>query len=85
MVVLTTAAKLPKVRANSREMASQKLNEEHEILRRFMAVVVSSAFCDFLNVVHNLTLHKQLAWPSLQSLAVKKNFFLCKFWAVKNF
>ena len=21
----------------------------------------------------------------LQSLAVKKNFFLCKFWAVKNF
>ena len=26
-------------------MTSQKLNEEHEILRRFMAVVVSSAFC----------------------------------------
>ena len=26
-----------------------------------------------------------LAWPPLQSLAVKKNFFLCKFWAVKNF
>ena len=25
------------------------------------------------------------ALPSLQSLAVKKNFFLCKFWAVKNF
>ena len=25
-------------------MTSQKLNEEHEILRRFMAVVVSSAF-----------------------------------------
>ena len=29
--------------------------------------------------------HPSLAWPSLQSLAVKKNFFLCKFWAVKNF
>ena len=29
--------------------------------------------------------HWVLAWPSLQSLAVKKNFFLCKFWAVKNF
>ena len=43
-VALTTAAKLQKVRANSREMTSQKLNEEHEILRRFMAVVVSSAF-----------------------------------------
>ena len=27
-----------------------------------------------------------LAWPPLQSLAVKKkNFFLRKFWAVKNF
>ena len=26
-----------------------------------------------------------LKWPSLQSLAVKKNFFFCKFWAVKNF
>ena len=26
-----------------------------------------------------------LAWPPLQSLAVKKNFYLCKFWAVKNF
>ena len=25
-------------------MTSQKLNEEHEILRRFMAVVISSAF-----------------------------------------
>ena len=37
-------------------MTSQKLNEEHEILRRFMAVVVSSAFenslrkCRFLKV-----------------------------------
>ena len=28
---------------------------------------------------------KMLAWPPLQSPAVKKNFFLCKFWAVKNF
>ena len=28
---------------------------------------------------------KHLAWLPLQSLAVKKNFFLCKFWAVKNF
>ena len=28
---------------------------------------------------------KVLAWLPLQSLAVKKNFFLCKFWAVKNF
>ena len=44
IVALTTAAKLQQVRANSREMTSQKLNEEHEILRRFMAVVVSSAF-----------------------------------------
>ena len=43
-VALTTAAKLQQVRANSREMTSQKLNEEHEILRRFMAVVISSAF-----------------------------------------
>ena len=43
-VALTTTAKLQQVRANSREMTSQKLNEEHEILRRFMAVVVSSAF-----------------------------------------
>ena len=30
------------------KMTSQKLNEEHEILRRFMAVVVSSAFRDSL-------------------------------------
>ena len=36
-VALTTAAKVQKIRANSREMTSQKLNEEHEILRRFMA------------------------------------------------
>ena len=48
-VALTTAAKLQKVQANNREMTSQKLNEEHEILRRFMAVVVSSAFWDSLN------------------------------------
>ena len=34
-VALITAAKLQEVRANSREMASQKLNEEHEILRHF--------------------------------------------------
>ena len=26
-----------------------------------------------------------LAWPCLQSLAVKKSFIFCKFWAVKNF
>ena len=26
-----------------------------------------------------------LAWLPLQSLAVKKTFSLCKFWAVKNF
>ena len=32
-----------------------------------------------------LRMDKPLAWPPLQSLAVKKNFFLCKFWAVKNF
>ena len=31
-------------------MTSQKLNEEHEILCRFMAVVVSSAFSDSLIV-----------------------------------
>ena len=36
-------------------MTSQKLNEEHEILRRFMAVVVSSAFWASLSLV---TLHK---------------------------
>ena len=53
-VALTTAAKLQKVRANSREMTSQKLNEEHEILRRFMAVVVSSAFRDSLKIVFEL-------------------------------
>ena len=28
---------------------------------------------------------KILAWLPLQSLAVKKNFFFHKFWAVKNF
>ena len=28
---------------------------------------------------------KVLAWPCLQSLAVKKSFIFCKFWAVKNF
>ena len=33
-------------------MTSQKLNEEHEILRRFMAVVVSSAFRDSLTNAH---------------------------------
>ena len=32
-------------------MTSQKLNEEHEILRRFMAVVVSSAFWASLNIL----------------------------------
>ena len=33
------------------------------------------------------TLRNLLAWLPLQSLAVKKKdfFFLCKFWAVKNF
>ena len=72
-VALTTAAKLQKVRANSREMTSQKLNEEHEILRRFMAVVVSSAFWDSL-ILSKL---QTLAWPSLQSLAVKKKLFFC--------
>ena len=51
-VALTTAAKLQKVRANSREMTSQKLNEEHEIFRRFMAVVVSSAFWASLRNLH---------------------------------
>ena len=69
-VALTTAAKLQQVRANSREMTSKKLNEEHEILRRFMAVVVSSAFwgslrkgwawlprfCGTVGVLQNLSL-----------------------------
>ena len=32
-------------------MTSQKLNEEHELLRHFMAVVVSSAFGDCLTNV----------------------------------
>ena len=27
----------------------------------------------------------RLVWLPLQSLAVNKHFFLCKFWAVKNF
>ena len=31
-------------------MTSHKLHEEHEILRRFMAVVVSSAFWDSLTL-----------------------------------
>ena len=31
-------------------MTSQKLNEEHEILRRFMALVVSSAFKNSLTL-----------------------------------
>ena len=35
-------------------MTSQKLNEEHEILRRFMAVVVSSAFRSSLNKAQNI-------------------------------
>ena len=35
-------------------MTSQKLNEEHEILRRFMAVVVSSAFWDSLSLCSSL-------------------------------
>ena len=55
-VALTTAAKLLQVRANSREMTSQKLNEEHEILRRCMAVVVSSAFWASLR-------HSGSSWP----------------------
>ena len=50
-VALRTAAKLQQVRANSREMTSQKLNEGHEILRRFMAVVVSSAFKNSLTAI----------------------------------
>ena len=32
-------------------MTSQKLNKEHEILRRFMAVVVSSVFKNSLSAV----------------------------------
>ena len=32
-------------------MTSQKLNEEYEILRRFVAVVVSSAFKNSLTVI----------------------------------
>ena len=64
-MALTTTAKLPQFRANSREMTTfaqscsdrqmqrprsekletaQLLQNVHEILRRFMAVVVSSAF-----------------------------------------
>ena len=42
-------------------MTSQKLNEEHEILRRFMAVVVSSAFwasliCCFVLALQSVSL-----------------------------
>ena len=37
-------------------MTSQKLNEEHEILRRFMAVVVSSAFWASLTCLGNRAL-----------------------------
>ena len=36
-------------------MTSQKLNEEHELLRRFMAVVVSSAFRDSLSNISVVT------------------------------
>ena len=49
-------------------MTRQKLNEEHEILRRFMAVVVSSAFRNSLTLV--LTRHEpprlrnNQAWPA---------------------
>ena len=28
---------------------------------------------------------KTLAWPPLQSVAVKNNFILCKFWSVSEF
>ena len=35
---------------------------------------------------HNpMIIAQSLAWLPLQRLAVKNNFFLCKFWAVKNF
>ena len=47
-------------------MTSQKLNEEHEILRRFMAVVVSSAF---KNSLINRTI--RIARPKTIRIAVK--------------
>ena len=43
-------------------MTSQKLHEEHEILRRFMAVVVSSAFWDSLTYVLDLPMSYALHW-----------------------
>ena len=43
----------------------------------------ASTSCGLSNV--RLFKKNYLAWLPLQSLAVKKNFFLCKFWAVKNF
>ena len=60
-VALTTAAKLQQVRTNSSEMTGQKLNEEHEILRRFMAVVVSSAFKNSLMFVDLFTRKRSFA------------------------
>ena len=74
-VALTAAAKLQQVRANSREMTSRKLNEEHEILRRFMAVVVSSAFKNSLKCLL-LWRIAQLSRDTLQNGASHKCAFV---------
>ena len=48
-------------------------------------VKTGQGWMSHLAVVYSCVFFAELAWLPLQSLAVKKHFFLCKFWAVKNF
>ena len=48
-------------------MTSEKLNEEHAILRRFMAVVVSSAFRKSLTKGHKLSAPKSQIASNMKS------------------
>ena len=65
-------------------MTSQKLNEEHEILRRFMAVVLSSAFKNSLNggvaaTLSRVALHfATLSWISAQRGGSSGKFGHCQ-------
>ena len=59
-------------------MTSQKLSEEHEILRRFMAVVVSSAFWDSL-IIYYLLNCGRLFWRCELYERIRGDIFIVVF------
>ena len=95
-VALTTTAKLQQLRVNSHEMTTFAESCNDREMQRPWNDKLKTAQLRHICVRFCVTLWRLsfqvpfgslwvLAWPPLQSLAVKKTFIFCKFWAVKNF